>query len=225
MNFLTHYYCDRKTADPFYNLGLAVPDLMSMFKRGWRIGNHQLKYPAEGKYFSIIQGVKQHLLADQYFHQSDFFLRSTSMIKQLMLEKHLQYRGTHFLFLSHLLLEICIDRIIVTKFPEVVADFYSDISAVPPQIVNDFFDEIEVPIPEGFFVFYERFARDKFLYNYDDIEKIIFMYNRILTRINMIVIDPGEYEKLGNVILSIDDILFAELYDHASFGLLTAETK
>ena len=41
----------------------------------------------------------------------------------------------------------------------------------------------------------------------------------------MTVIDPEEYTKLGNVITSVDDILFAELPDHASFGLLTAETK
>jgi hypothetical protein len=225
MNFLTHYYCDRKIGEPHYNLGLAIPDLMSMFKRGWKVNSRLIKQPLSGDFLSIANGISQHLKADAYFHQSEFFLRNTSRIKQLMLDNHLNYRGTHFLFLSHLLLEICIDRVIVRNFPAVVADFYADMSAIPQQTINDFFSQIEVPIPEGFFVFYERFTRDKFLYNYDDIEKIIFMYNRILTRINMTIIDPEEYDKLGNVILSIDDILFAELYDHASFGLLTAETK
>jgi len=225
MNFLTHYYCDRKKGDPLYNLGLAIPDLMSMFKRGWKVNSRLSKYTLTGDFLSISEGIGQHLQADAYFHQSEFFLKNTSRIKQLMLDNQLNYRGTHFLFLSHLLLEICIDRVIVNNFPKVVAEFYTDMSTIPQQIVNDFFGEIEVAIPEGFFIFYERFVRDKFLYNYEDIEKIIFMYNRILTRINMTVIDPEEYTKLGNVITSVDDILFAELPDHASFGLLTAETK
>lgn len=225
MNFLTHYYCDRKKEDPLYNLGLAIPDLMSMYKRGWKINNRLTEHILSGDFLSIADGISQHLLGDQYFHQSDFFLRNTSQIKQLLLDNKVKYRGTHYLFLSHLLLEICIDRMIVKKIPQVVVDFYADLSAIHPNLVKDFFEDINVAIPEGFFIFYERFVREKFIYNYDDIEKIIFMYNRILTRVNMTVIDPDEYEKLGNVISSIDDILFAELHDKASFGLLTAETK
>lgn len=225
MNFLTHYYCDRKKEDPFYNLGLAIPDLMSMYKRGWKINSKFNKQTLSGDSLSIADGISQHLLADQYFHQSEFFLRNTNWIKQLMLDNNVNYRGTHYLFLSHLLLEICIDRVIVKNLPQVVADFYADMTSIPQHLVNDFFKEIEVGIPEGFFIFYERFIRDKFLYAYDDIEKIIFMYNRILTRVNMTVIDPDEYEKLCFVIMTIDDLLFAELYNKASFGLLTAATK
>ena len=171
MNFLTHYYCDRKKGDPLYNLGLAIPDLMSMFKRGWKVNSRLSKYTLTGDFLSISEGIGQHLQADAYFHQSEFFLKNTSRIKQLMLDNQLNYRGTHFLFLSHLLLEICIDRVIVNNFPKVVAEFYTDMSTIPQQIVNDFFGEIEVAIPEGFFIFYERFVRDKFLYNYEDIEK------------------------------------------------------
>ena len=53
------------------------------------------------------------------------------------------YRGTHYLFLSHLLLEICIDRVIVQNFPEIVSDFYTDMSSIPQQLIIDFFEEIE----------------------------------------------------------------------------------
>jgi len=225
MNFLTHYYCDRRKGDPLYNLGLAIPDLMGMYKRGWKINSKLTKQSLSGDSISIADGISRHLQADSYFHQSEFFLRSTNRIKQLMLDNNVIYRGTHYLFLSHLLLEICIDRVIVQNFPQIVSDFYTDMSSIPQQLVIGFFKEIEVDIPEGFFIFYERFIRDKFLYAYDDIEKIIFMYNRILTRVNMTVIDPDEYEKLGYVISLIDNILFAELYDQPSFGLLTSAIK
>lgn len=221
MNFLTHYYCDSKKGDPFYNLGLAMPDLMSMFKRGWKINNKLMKHSLSGNLLSIADGISQHLLADQYFHQSEFFLRNTATIKQLFLQNNVKYRGTHYLFLAHLLLEICIDRLIVKQFPQVVIDFYDDMASIQANKVNNFFVEIGLHVPEGFFVFYERFVKEKFLYHYDDIEKIVFMYNRILTKVNMTVIDPDEYEKLSNVILSIDDLLFAELYDKTSFGVLT----
>jgi hypothetical protein len=225
MNFLTHYYCDRKKEEPYYNLGLAIPDLMSMFKRGWKINNKFNKHSLSADFLSIADGITQHLQADSYFHQSDFFLRYTSRIKQLMLDNEIKYRGTHYLFLSHLLLEICIDRVIVINLPHVVKDFYADMSGIQQNTVNDFFKEIEVVIPEGFFIFYERFVREKFLYAYDDIEKVIFMYNRILTRINMTVIDPEEYEKLSNVIKSIDDLLNNELIERAAFNKLTSAKK
>lgn len=225
MNFLTHYYCDRKLGNPQYNLGLAIPDMMSMFKRGWKLNSKLNQQNLTGTFLSINDGINQHLLADSHFHQSEFFLRNTSSIKQFMLDEKINYRGTHYLFLSHLLLEICIDRIIVKNFPDVIADFYEDISQIPKKTVNDFFIEIGVDIPEGFFIFYDRFIHDKFLYGYDDIEKLIFMYNRILTRINMTVIDPDEYGKLSNVIFSVDELLFTELYDWASFSLLTSATK
>ena len=104
MNFLTHYYLDRRKADPFYNLGLAIPDLMSMFKRGWKINSKLNNQSLSGDFLSIADGIAQHLLADTFFHQSEFFLKNTSLIKQLMLENDVKYRGTHFLFLSHLLL-------------------------------------------------------------------------------------------------------------------------
>lgn len=221
MNFLSHYYCDAKKGDPFYNLGLAIPDLMSMYKRGWKINDKINKQEFSGVYISLAEGIRQHLLADQYFHQSEFFLRNTSMIKRFMLDCDIKYRGTHFLFLSHILLEICIDRLIVINKPQVVKDFYNDLSGIEQNKVNVFFIEMGVPIPEGFFIFYERFIHDKFLYAYDDIEKIIFMYNRILTRVNMTVIDQDEYQKLSNVIESIDTLLATELPDKASFKLLT----
>ena len=84
MNFASHFFLDGIEGRPYYNFGLVLPDLASIFKRGWRIADRNNVQEMNQRNMDIFSGILKHYELDAIFHQSMFFNEHTKMIKDLL---------------------------------------------------------------------------------------------------------------------------------------------
>ncbi|NUM81021.1 hypothetical protein HUU42_09460, partial [bacterium] len=78
MNFLTHYYCNAgRNLSPDFHFGVALPDILSVYDRALRFHEPAIiKLIAEQPKNKLWQGIHNHLRADAFFLQSDFFKKT-----------------------------------------------------------------------------------------------------------------------------------------------------
>ncbi|MFN3411901.1 MAG: hypothetical protein ACK4YF_07070, partial [Exilispira sp.] len=78
MNFLAHHMVSIYPQDYYYNLGLTLPDILSMQNSKCRIyekdvDNKLLSLKDHLPLFSLFSGMKIHLQLDKWFHNSNHF--------------------------------------------------------------------------------------------------------------------------------------------------------
>lgn len=183
MNFISHYYFDGFDGRVYYNLGLILPDLMVIHKRSWRLNIKQNHLPAEpDPQNSIMQGCRQHILADSHFHNSDFFKGKCAEIKQILMRNNINSPPFRLFFISHILLELILDKIIIEKHRNIIDKFYSDLEKVDVRVIHSFLNNLTFRPTDGFAEFFQNFASNKYLYDYKDMHFIIHVLNRVLGR-------------------------------------------
>ena len=185
MNFLSHYYLDRIENKPYHNFGLILPDLMSMYKRKWKITDKALKYNLNQVEAQLVTGVIKHNKLDSFFHQSDYFIKYTHIIKDIIVKNNIKYHKNRLHFISHILLELLIDRIIIIKDKNVLREFYNDLDQIDWHVLENFFMKIELKTDIGFHGYIIKFIRRKYLYKYLNSHRIIFIMNRILQKVSL----------------------------------------
>jgi hypothetical protein len=182
MNYISHYYTDNDPADPYFNFGLMLPDMLGTVHRGWKpITGKQYHFNSkEGS--QIWQGFQRHLLADSIFHNTDFFSSQTRYIRNVLEQAGLVQPGLRLFFVAHVLLEIMLDRLIIKTHPDIPDRFYNDLAAVDEQAIAGFFSGLLSQVPERLFHSLARFKEHKYLYSYAENEQLFFALNRIMER-------------------------------------------
>lgn len=185
MNFLAHYFVDRITGKPYHNFGLILPDLMSMYKRKWKITEKVLQYSLHQHEVQIVAGVIKHNKLDSFFHQSDFFNKYTSEIKKILLGNGIEYPENRIFFLAHLLLELMIDRVIIRREKMILKEFYNELDEIDHNELEKFFIKINLPPTKGFYGYFIKFRKRKYLYKYANNFRLLYITNRILKRVGL----------------------------------------
>lgn len=185
MNFLSHYFIDRIENKPYHNFGLVLPDLMSMYRRKWKISSRVLKYSLNLQETQIVTGVVKHNNLDGYFHSSDFFIKYTNEIKDILVENNVDYPENRIHFIAHILLELLVDRVIIKKERLILKEFYSELNQVDWNILREFLIKIKMEEVDGFYGYFIKFTRRKYLYKYANNYTIIYITNRILDKVNL----------------------------------------
>lgn len=205
MNFVSHYYLDSLAGRPYHNFGLILPDLMSIFKRGWKLPESRLNAPDNSdQLVEIYSGFKKHLNLDIIFHDSELFVEYTDSIKALLNDEHVGLDFTRKHFLAHILLELLIDKIIILKDMQLLDRFYADLNKIEESLVREAVDGPQIDF-HAFMLFFEKFRRRKFLYNYTHNEALIFVFNKIMERVGLQVIDlENDYNKIDKIIDSTE---------------------
>jgi len=184
MNFLSHFYFDQSAKDPQFILGLVLPDLIKNAHKDWKI--HPQKYEelflADEAHMAILSGWKKHLSVDKYFHSSDFFLHHTHQIKELIQTWLIKSRVWPS-FLAHISLELMLDSLLITENMVSVDDFYQQLEKIDRTKLKHFLELNQIPNPEIFFQFYDRFVDSKYLNSYRDSHQISYALNRICMRL------------------------------------------
>ncbi len=175
MNFLSHYHF-YKSEDPYYNVGLVLPDLVRNICKTHLRPNEQYDNPIHE---SLGKGSRDHIEGDRIFHQSEFFRACESHISGL-LDK--QAAWPRKWFLNHLLLEIGLDRALMDLYPDLCTNFYQQLEQADIKELTSF---LQVSGKEDFSKFgqgYERFVTFRFIFDYKHNEKIIFALSRVYLR-------------------------------------------
>lgn len=181
MNFLAHYYYDRKE-DPHYNLGLILPDLYRNFVKGGRIKESELQAFPDAH--PIAQGSQKHFESDRKFHESEVFGKGEkNILKQL---RH--FKGNAFdrdYFIAHILYELMLDHALLRIHPYLATELYADFDELQMAQLSAFVEPFGKHRVETFLNGFEQFKRLRYLELYQREETVVFSLGKICTKMNI----------------------------------------
>ena len=133
MNYLSHYYLNHHIAGiearPGFVLGVALPDLWRRYSTTHRIRwRHVAAGPREHAGDEAIRlGLLNHADADRRFHALPAFLEWQRELKRQFVDRALHSGLLDFL--THVSIELTLDRQLIAQQPTLVGDFYEQIEA------------------------------------------------------------------------------------------------
>lgn len=212
MNFLGHYYFDHKEGQPYFNLGLVMPDLLKI--SGYRVPPALKESNLQkAEYLKLNSGIRQHIFLDGFFHNSEFFKENQEIIKVIFKRNKIQNPPFRIFFISHIFLELMIDRVIIKTFPPIIHDFYRDMELIDTNILSNYLSEVFEIDPEKFIAYFERFLTAQYLYSYPNNEKLIFSLNRIFQRVKQPTFEREFAKYMDTSIEEYENYLTTHLQD------------
>jgi len=178
MNFLSHFYVHSRDSHEF-NFGLLFPDFLGIVNRNYKLRQFQSDYDGLSKEFE--QGIQYHLRADHYWHDCDFFLEKSELIKTVLERFSFNEKPYRPFFMTHVGLEILLDRHIVLNDYEVCNHMYDSLEAVPTDFIRGLFkDSTEA---ERMLQFFANFTAHRYVFSYANNEMFIYALNRLFSRV------------------------------------------
>ena len=183
MNFLSHYYFDRKKDNPYEVLGMLLPDLLKNADKNWNPHPEKKEYLFENNHHQeILIGWKRHLAVDKLFHNSAFFIHHQHQIK-LCLKDLLIGSPVKPFFLGHVSLELLLDSLLITERLISINSLYKALHQIETTVITSFLSLNGIDNPNSFFKFFDAFKREEYLHSYAETEKVSYALKRICMRI------------------------------------------
>lgn len=189
MNFLSHFHLHKNLDDNYYTVGLTLPDLLQFQSRKIRLTTKTLsllgkKNNNDKKITSLINGMMMHIYVDNWFHSNEFFRANV-----LFLEETYKVYNEEGLkmphFFAHILLEIFIDRYILSKNPTIADEFYSSYKKFNFYEATKLFNDYKDFNKENFVQFAISVANSSFLKEYGVDQNILHSLKRVCARIDI----------------------------------------
>ncbi len=184
MNYLSHYYFDQQSNNPELILGGLLPDLSHSFhkKAALKPGRHIIDLLQNPGTASLLRGWERHKAIDKYFHNSSFFIQETAYLKSQIKPLFLN-PGPYTFFMAHILLELCLDGMLLKTRKVDPVVLYQQLSKVERATLEKFFIFSESDNPTGFPLFLANFISQGYLSRYIEPEGIIYSLDRICERL------------------------------------------
>ena len=183
MNFLSHYYFDRKKDNPYEVLGMLLPDLLKNADKNWNPHPEKKEYLFENNHHQeILIGWKRHLAVDKLFHNSAFFIHHQHQIK-LCLKDLLIGSPVKPFFLGHVSLELLLDSLLITERLISIDSLYKILNQIENPVITCFLALNGIDKPGPFFKYFEAFKKEEYLHSYSQTEKVSYALKRICMRI------------------------------------------
>ncbi|MBI1307845.1 MAG: hypothetical protein GC181_14675 [Bacteroidetes bacterium] len=201
MNFLAHYYFDKKTGEPYYNLGLLLPDLTRNFIKGARLKPEStyLQNPVEKQ---ISLGCLQHIQSDKVFHSWSGFLNLMDLSTEQMRSSGISIKRDWFV--SHILVELVIDQWLLRKHPSLAIELYTDFESLDIEVILGFLAHLEINNFESFEKGWKHFMEVRYLESYVKTESILYALDRICTKVGL---DPFTDRQKTSLQIVVDVLL------------------
>lgn len=184
MNFLAHYHLQGENKNRYFNYGLLLPDLIGMHDRKCKVQPEDLDdiiQSEKGQLKDVALGFKAHLEADAYFHNAPFFEEGTAIITRELKKALPENHPFRLFFLSHIALELLLDKYIIHHHEAVIPEFYKELDLIEPEMVRTLFQKLGLKEVSTFWAFQQKFRQKEFAYHYqkmDDLVKIILQIHR-----------------------------------------------
>ncbi|MDX2287179.1 MAG: hypothetical protein NW241_23650 [Bacteroidia bacterium] len=200
MNFISHFYLDRRLSGSWYYLGVSTPDLVSVYNRSVRLKARRLPEwePGLGEGArEFREGVLRHFEVDRYFHTSDFFYAETRRLCALFEEALPPGEPDRAFFVAHVLLELVMDKLLLERDSSLAPEFYQHLRH---QGIDEIVRMTEwlaaVPLP-AYGSYLDRFLSRQYLYDYVKRSQILYILRRIMLGVGIgrteIVVSPEFY--------------------------------
>ncbi|MDX5319839.1 MAG: hypothetical protein LPK45_02135 [Bacteroidota bacterium] len=196
MNYLSHHFFD-SLLDPHHNTGLILPD--------WsRSASGRRKLIWTGKdddplhYHAIWEGCLKHYQADDWFHDSPFFLELSAELDRTfeIFQEDGLFQSQRKWFLAHLLAEMLLDRLIIEKHPGALDHFYHDLKSVAFSDLETFLLQAGKEEIGHFPQVHKGFIESEFMRYYASDRGLVESLNRVAQRTKQVPFTEAEMEAL-----------------------------
>jgi acyl carrier protein phosphodiesterase len=205
MNFLSHYYFDRRTTNCYHVLGTVLPDLLKNADKTIILHPQQQQHPT-GQTNEIYNGWHKHLQVDRHFHNSEFFKTHSHQLK-LNLTPAIEGSPVKPFFLGHIALELILDNLLLTTQQLSADDFYQHLNSCNDDVITLFLAQSGMKDPALFLRFFENFKRNKYLHSYAQTQQIAYALKRICMRVWANPFTAEQEEAMNKVIIGYRALL------------------
>ena len=217
MNFLSHFYHEIPVTDPYFTVGIILPDILSnySFRNRETVKLHAAKIADsdDEEILSLSRGVRRHYEVDGFFHNSEFFDQNVDAIKQMILPLNLPPFQKRLYAFAHVALEIILDRTILLEQPEVCDQMYALLAKAKPEVITKFISiNTTASNPDGVADHLEKFIEHEFLYDYLNDDRLLELLGRINTRLGNPMFTNQEKLLIQPVIHDIQKTLLAQKF-------------
>jgi len=201
MNFLSHYIVLPEHDNSYLTLGCIFPDLLRETKPQFDTLYEKTRHSKEYSTISLVEGIKNHVDTDAYFHNSDFFSKWTKHLASAIRKDERIKMNRYTYFLAHILLEMYIDKYYIMKDFVQVERFYDLIRQTSEDTLRVFFYEYVVQF--DFDLFKEKkevFLKRAFLKDYVQDDFILTAADKILQKVGIQNINQSDKKLILQII-------------------------
>ena len=206
MNYLSHYYFDRDEDNKYYNIGLILPDLARSHIAKLRINPYKNITFTTKEISSMNDGCNKHFASDRKFHNWITFVELTNKATDMIRESGDKDINRDY-FITHIMVEILLDKILLDKNPSVADDFYAMIDSVEMDWILKFMRYAGLQDDELWKGQHRRFMKAGFLKSYTSIENVIEAVEGVCANLGMIELNDDQ----RNLLIEICEAIEPEL--------------
>lgn len=201
MNYFAHYFFDHQPENHYYNAGLLMPDFARVADGAKRINIHlDFDGNLQPTLHQLNKGSQQHYHTDARFHNSTFFKHQTSRLEVLFALHNFPRHNQRLWFLSHILFEVLLDRVLIQHHPQKLDEFYASLQNVQLDTVIEFLAHSGKEGKGRFSNFWNGFLESQYMQYYVKDESFLYSINRILQRAAQPELDLIQSEALLNIV-------------------------
>ncbi len=206
MNYLSHFYLDHVAGNPYFNVGLLLPDIAKDQVKTFKVTVSDL-IPVHKE---IQLGCLRHYKSDKIFHASSFFMDNMHWINEELKNTAISNLVQRKWFIAHIMMELMVDRQIVKNEPAMVDDFYGNLLLVDEIQLNNYLLKFGAIDPENFIVRFNHFRTVKYIYYYADNNKFVYSLNRIMMRAGLQEMNQSDKSIMEKFIIEMETRYFSD---------------
>lgn len=206
MNYLSHYYFDRDEDNKYFNIGLILPDLARSHIAKLRINPYKNITFTTKEIASMNDGCNKHFASDRKFHNWMSFVELTNKATDMIRESGDKDINRDY-FITHIMVEILLDKILLDQNQTLADDFYAMIDSVEMDWILKFMRYAGLQDDELWKGQHKRFMKAAFLKSYTSVENVVAAVEGVCANLGMIELNDDQ----RNLLIEICEAIEPEL--------------
>jgi hypothetical protein len=203
VNYLSHFYFDRDEDNKYYNIGLILPDLARSYISKLRINPYRNIEFTTHEIASINNGCNKHFASDRKFHNWMVFVDLTTRATDMIRENGDKDINRDY-FITHILVEVLLDKVLVDQNPTLAEDFYTMVESVEQDWVLKYMRYAGLQDDELWKGMHRRFMKAGFLRNYTSIENVVNAVEQVAVKTGLLELNQDQKDLLIEICETIE---------------------
>lgn len=175
-----------------FAIGCAIPDWLGAVDRRCRVrknGAEKLLEDSDPLVVNIAGGIIQHIDDDKWFHAGAKFTDLSMVFAVELRDLLVGEAGFRPGFLGHIIIELLLDGFLHENYPGQLDRFYEMVRAADSNAIQDAVNLMATRPTTKLAEYFEVFNREKYLYDYNDDERLMYRVNYVLRRVKLNPVD------------------------------------
>lgn len=186
MNYFAHGM--RFVAQPYFLVGTALPDLLSVVDRRVRLRMKNVAPFTQDQssiQSEIALGIKQHLDDDEWFHSTQGFLEISSDLSILFRNLFADDESARVGFLGHVVTELLLDAVLIEQNTGLIDQYYEAFNQIDPLKVELATNKMTAQKTDQLKHWLVLFHKEGFLRDYLVPQSMLLRLNQVMKRVKL----------------------------------------